>query len=116
MSWLTPTLRFDDDYCREDCVRCGEVCPSGALVPLALEEKRQVKLGRPRVDLELCLLADDRECAVCRNRCPYGAIRHVFDEKNYMLSPQVNLDLCNGCGACETFCPVSPIKAIRVEP
>ena len=43
---LTPTLTFTDAYCREDCVRCTEVCPTGALEQVTLEQKPAVKIGR----------------------------------------------------------------------
>ena len=66
--------------------------------------------------MDLCLLGDDRECSVCRNRCPYEAIRLVFSEEEYTLTPVVDLDRCPGCGACEAACPTQPTKAIVVEP
>ena len=112
---LTPTLRFEKDYCREDCVRCTRVCPSGALTPMQLEGKPKAHIGLPEVDLDLCLLGDDRECAACARWCPHGAIRYVFSEQEYTLCPQIDPNRCNGCGACEAACPTRPKKAIVIR-
>lgn len=115
---LAPVLDFRADYCREDCTRCTEVCPSGALTRLTLEEKTHARIGLARVDMNVCLLGDDRDCAVCRTWCPYEAIRYVFDDDPdiYTLVPQIDPAKCNGCGACETKCPTKPVKAIVVAP
>jgi MauM/NapG family ferredoxin protein len=117
--WLgifTPVVSFAGDYCREDCVRCGEVCPSGALRRVPLELKATVRIGLPQIDMEICLLGEERECSLCRNWCPYEAIRYVFSENDYLVHPRVNAERCNGCGACEVHCPVSPVKAISILP
>ena len=71
-SFLTPVVRYQDEYCLETCQRCTNVCPSGALRPLAADEKLHAAIGLPRVDMSLCLLGDDHECAICCNACPYG--------------------------------------------
>ena len=115
---LTPVLDFHEDYCREDCARCTAVCPSGALTRITLEEKPHARIGLPRVDMTVCLLGNDRDCAVCRTWCPYEAIRYVFDDDPdvYTLVPQIDPTKCNGCGACEAKCPTKPVKAIVVEP
>ena len=113
---LAPVLRFESDYCREDCTRCTAACPSGALVRLTADSKRLGAIGLPKVDMGVCLLGDDRECFVCRNSCPYEAIRLVFSEVEYTLTPQVDAGKCPGCGACEVACPTTPVKAIVVAP
>jgi ferredoxin-type protein NapF len=113
---LTPIVHFREDYCREDCTRCMDVCPSGALRPLSAQEKILAPMGLPRVDMNRCLLGDDRECAICRNRCPFQAITLVFSQADYVLTPQVDPHKCSGCGACELSCPTLPIKAIVVRP
>jgi len=113
---LAPVLDFRQDYCLEDCTRCTDVCPTGALVRLAPEDKPRARIGLPRVDMDVCLLGDDRECAVCRNWCPYEAIALVFSEKEYTLTPEVDLEKCPGCGACEAVCPTKPTKAIVIVP
>lgn len=113
-SVLTPALRFENGYCGEDCTRCTAVCPSGALARVPIEEKPYVRIGLPRVDMNVCLLGDERECSECRRWCPYGAIQYVFSEAEYTLIPRINREKCNGCGACEAYCPTQPKKAITV--
>ncbi len=111
---LTPVLTFEQDYCREDCVRCTRVCPSGALSGLDPGGKPHIQIGLARVDMNICLLGEDRECSACMRWCPYGAIRYVFSEAEYTLVPVIDRGKCNGCGACEVACPTSPRKAIRI--
>jgi ferredoxin-type protein NapF len=115
-SFLTPVVRYQDEYCLETCQRCTNVCPSGALRPLAADEKLQAAIGLPRVDMTVCLLGDDHECAICCNACPYGAIRLVFSEDTYLNTPTIDPERCNGCGACQVRCPTAPVKAIVVHP
>jgi ferredoxin len=114
--WQAPIVRFDTDYCREDCTRCTDACPSGALQPVALADKQQTRIGFPRVDMDICLLGDGRDCFICRAHCPFEAISMRFDEEIYALTPQVDPDRCPGCGACQVACPTQPDKAIAVEP
>lgn len=113
--FLTPVVRFDPDYCREDCRRCGQACPSGAIARVEAPAPKP-SMGIARVDFELCLLTDDRECSACRTHCPYEAIQYVFSEKEYVLTVVIDADRCPGCGACQVACPVSPEKAITVVP
>lgn len=113
---LTPTLDFSCDYCHKDCARCTQVCPSGALGPLTVEQKQQTSIGLPRVNMDICLLGDDRECSVCRNWCPYEAITLEFSPIEYTLTPKIDPAKCPGCGACQAVCPTSPAKAIVIHP
>jgi len=115
-SFLTPVVRISDDYCREGCNRCTQVCPSGAIGRLTLDEKRQARMGVAKVDLSICVLSDDHECQICRSRCPYEAIKIVWSDATYSCSPVVDPQKCPGCGACEVACITTPVKAIRVVP
>ena len=115
-AFLAPVVSFSAGYCREDCRACTEVCPSGAIAPLPGGDKLAAPLGIARVDMSLCLLGDDRECFVCRNCCPFQAIRLVFCEETYQLTPEIDPQRCPGCGACQVACPVGPRKAIVVYP
>ena len=125
--FLTPTLSFAEGYCREDCHRCTEVCPTGAIARLSLEAKNEAPIGLAKVDLSICLLLDDRECDICKKACPYQAISMVWSQEEYIPLPTVDADKCPGCGACEVICPgtnkweqehsdkpVAPRKAISV--
>jgi ferredoxin-type protein NapF len=113
--FLAPQLRFEADYCREDCHRCNEVCPSGAIARLSLEQKRRHVIGQAVVDLNLCLLAQGRECTACIQKCPYQAIALHSTDGGFSNEPRVVLDCCNGCGACEVVCPTQPVRAMRVQ-
>jgi len=113
---LAPVIEFREDYCREDCTLCSDVCPSGALRPIDVRDKPTATIGLARVDMSVCLLSEPRECAACRNHCPFEAIEYVWSEIDYALEPKVDAAKCPGCGACEVACPTTPAKAIVVYP
>lgn len=109
---LTPVMTFQNGYCQADCNRCTQVCPSGAIARLSLEEKRSHIIGSATINLGTCLLADGQECTACIRACPFEALT-VFSD-GFDSRPELSLTKCNGCGACETVCPVRPQRAIRV--
>lgn len=109
-----PRLRLAP--CRQDCNACGWVCPTGAIRPLDLEEKRYAKLGTAVIDPTRCIVwADDHQCLVCDEHCPYNAIFFREDALG-KRRPYVDRTRCNGCGQCETACPVDSRAAIVVYP
>ena len=112
---LTPVVRFEQDYCREDCHRCTEVCPSGAIARLTLDEKKVTPMGLAVVDMELCII-NEAECGACVSACSYKAMKTGWDDETYMVRIDVDADLCPGCGACLVVCPTEPEKAIVVRP
>jgi ferredoxin len=111
---MCPAVRFGPGYCREDCCRCGDACASGAIARLLPAEKTTVPMGTAEVDGSVCLLSDNRECSICKNACPYGAIATVWSDEEYALVLKIDRDRCPGCGACQVACPTSP-KAIVVR-
>jgi ferredoxin-type protein NapF len=120
--FLAPVVRFDHDYCLENCHECTRVCPSGAISRLSLEEKMATPIGLAMVDPSICLRSGGQECHVCVNKCPYAALEMApVDEANDAdpsspLLPRVDPERCPGCGCCEAACVTSPRKAITVEP
>jgi len=119
MHLMQPTMSFERGYCRPECTRCSEVCPTGAIKPIDAIEKTTIQIGHAVVNLSLCLPATEGvECGNCERHCPTGAITMVPSDPNDDLSPSVpsvNEAACIGCGACEYLCPVRPLSAIHVE-
>jgi len=111
---LAPELAFEENYCHEDCRACTEVCPSGAISRLTLEEKRRFVIGLARVDPATCILVKGEECSVCTRACSYDAISTPRAADASAMEPRVDPAKCIGCGACEVLCPTAPEKAIRV--
>ena len=109
MGWgalWAPALLMNQGYCAYDCNRCGQICPSGAIPPLTLDEKRKQVIGIAVVDNDLCI-----NCMVCREVCAYEAIdTGEIVKKNGQTKPLpiVVKDKCVGCGQCEFKCPAPP--------
>ncbi len=111
---LKPRLDYSDAFCNFDCRRCGEVCPDGALDRLALEEKQVTRIGVAEFVVDRCIVkTKGTDCAACSEHCPTKAVDTVPYGNNLRL-PQLNAELCIGCGACEFACPSKPEKAITV--
>lgn len=116
---MQPEMSFERGYCRPECVRCSEVCPTGAILEITPEEKSQRKVGTATVNYDLCVVnRDGVECGNCARHCPAGAIRMVRknpDDPESLMIPSVSFEKCIGCGACEHLCPSNPISAITVN-
>lgn len=114
---MQPQSSYEFGFCRPECTKCSEVCPSGAIKPITREEKPDIQIGLAVVDRDRCVkLPIGDSCGNCARHCPAGAITMEEDEKNGgILIPVVHEDLCIGCGACEYLCPVRPLSAIHVE-
>jgi MauM/NapG family ferredoxin protein len=110
---LSPRLVPRIGPCQEDCVICGQVCPSGAISKLTVEEKRIIQIGLAGIDRDRCLSwTEGATCLVCSQVCPYEAIEFRWMKGGY--HPTVKEWLCNGCGICEYQCPVEGPAAITV--
>jgi len=111
-------------YCEFRCTLCGQVCPTGAIRNLTLEEKATVRIGTAMIDKGRCLpFAHATPCIVCQEVCPTPEKAIWFETvpvKNRtgrlltLRQPHVDLELCVGCGICEAKCPVLGRPAISV--
>jgi ferredoxin len=115
LGFLKPRLDFARAFCNFDCRRCGEVCPDGAIRLLDVAAKHVTKIGEVEFFKNKCVVVTNgTDCASCSEHCPTKAISTRSYGKNLRL-PEINADLCIGCGACEYACPAKPDKAIKVH-
>lgn len=112
---LQPEMHYDRGYCRPECTRCSEVCPTGAIRKVTREEKTDIRIGCAVWVRENCLMPTGKACGKCQQGCPAGAILLVDDPATGHKIPSVNESRCIGCGKCEYLCPVRPFSAIYVE-
>ena len=111
-------------WCEFECHACGQVCPTEAIMPLPLPEKKQVKIGLAVFDTTRCLpFAYGRECIVCEEHCPVPTKAIIFEMREVagtdgvvrtLKIPRVIPELCTGCGICETKCVFKDQAAIRI--
>lgn len=110
-----PRMDYQTAYCNFDCTACGDVCPSGAILPIEKEKKKLTQLGVAKFIKDNCVVnTEHTDCGACSEHCPTKAVTMVpFMTK--LVIPEVKEDYCIGCGACEHACPTKPYKAIFVQ-
>jgi len=142
----TPVVVPSHAGCHQDCNFCTQVCPTHAIRPLSLAEKRQTRIGLAVIDAKTCLAhAGQRDCRLCFEECtaagyqaiemrpirlalgdiPPGVLSEAELEAMASIeAPFVNPAACTGCGLCEYRCHTTYTKqthalsdsAIRVVP
>jgi len=113
--FLQPYQDFDHAFCAYECADCSQVCPTGAIQPLTVDERKGVQTGVAEFFKGRCVVkTQGTACGACAEHCPTAAIQMV-PWQNGLTIPEVDPDLCVGCGGCEFICPVTPQKAIVVH-
>ncbi|MDR2554535.1 MAG: 4Fe-4S dicluster domain-containing protein [Fibromonadaceae bacterium] len=115
-----PNMSFERGYCRPECVKCSEVCPTGAIKPITRAEKSSIQIGYAVWNKELCIVNKDKVvCDLCSRKCPNAAISMIPQSADAPPDapkiPMIDTSRCIGCGACEHLCPSRPYSAIYVE-
>mgnify|MGYP000548420053 CR=1 FL=1 len=123
-NFLTPALVPRLGYCNYNCNACGQVCPTGAIPLMSMQEKQKTSIGLARVDRTRCLpWAYNIPCIVCEEMCPLPdkairleetVVENASGESIQVQRPYVVKELCIGCGICEYKCPMGGDSAIRV--
>lgn len=99
-------------------LRCGEACPTGALIPIIntipvlASVPKKYSMGLSRIDRNLCLAYQYDSCGECYYNCPLKDKAMLDRPPDYVSSsptgirPHVNEEHCIGCGMCGFVCPV----------
>jgi ferredoxin len=116
---MQPEMSFERGWCRVECVECSKVCPSTAIQKITPAEKTGISIGHAYWIKDNCIVhRDNVQCKACERNCPTGAITLVecnqHPDREHKV-PVIDRTMCNGCGACEFFCPARPFSAIYVE-
>jgi len=120
----TPYLVPQIGHCELRCTLCGQVCPTGAIRELTIEEKTETKIGMAVIDKGRCLpFSFGMECLVCEEVCPTSPKAIWLEEAKVirrngktevLKQPRIDLEKCTGCGICEASCPVAAKPAVYV--
>jgi len=112
---LRPYMSYEDTYCNYECTVCSEICPTGAIKPITIEEKKIIQVGIAKFNVDLCIVkTENTDCGACSEHCPTQAV-HMIPYEGTLTIPKVEPELCVGCGGCESICPVRPYRAIIIE-
>jgi len=116
---MQPEMTFENGYCRPECTRCSQVCPTGAIERITKEEKTAVHIGHAVWIEQNCVRVSKGDpCNACSRHCPTGAIQlvdYTTSDGRQLRVPAVDSERCIGCGECEYLCPARPFSAIYVE-
>lgn len=112
---MQPRMSFEHGFCNFDCTTCSDICPNGALQSITKEQKHTLQVGKVNFILDNCIVnTDNTSCGACSEHCPTQAVEMV-EYRDGLTIPQIDQEICVGCGGCEYVCPALPYKAIYIE-
>lgn len=98
-------IDYSKGVCDYNCHKCSEVCPSGAIKKLTLEEKQKTRIAMAMINEDKC-----SQCGECVKACPVHAII-----KENGKPPVLNALKCIGCGACKQACRTGAIEIFPIK-
>ncbi len=102
-----PEMNFNKAGC-SFCHQCISTCEHQAL------NIRHQLTVQPEINTQ-CLATNRVHCRTCQEFCEVEAIAFQLAAGGIAL-PQIDSNLCTGCGECVSGCPVNAIKMIQPEP
>ena len=88
---MQPEMSYERGYCRPECAKCAEVCPTDAIHLTSLAEKSAIQIGHAVWIKENCVpLTDGMECGNCARHCPAAAIQMVASDPEIAGSPKTS--------------------------
>jgi len=108
--------------CSYACNSCGVICPTAAIKQLAIDKKREAKIGTASIAESHCLpYKRSMPCLSCHAACPFEAIKLkktiiTTSWGDKLFVPVVDTEKCTGCGLCETACILKDQAAITIVP
>lgn len=98
-------IDYSKGVCDYNCHKCSEVCPSGAIKKLTLEEKQKTRIAMAMINEDKC-----SQCGECVKACPVHAII-----KENGKPPVLNAMKCIGCGNCKKTCHFGAIEIFPIK-
>ena len=98
-------IDYSKGLCDYNCHKCSQVCPSGAIKKLTLEEKQKTRIAMAMINEDKC-----SQCGECVKSCPVLAII-----KENRKPPVLNAMKCIGCGACKNACHFGAIEIFQIK-
>ncbi len=112
---MQPHMDYAKEYCNYECIICGEVCPTNAIMKLSVDDKKLTQMGVVNLNIDKCIVkTDNTACGSCSEHCPTQAVRMVPYISDLTI-PEIRPEICVGCGASEYACPTRPYRAIYVD-
>jgi ferredoxin len=128
----TPVAVLTHAGCHQDCNFCTQVCPTGAIRALTIDQKRATSMGLAQIDRRTCLAhAGRQDCRLCVDECDAAGYRAIelrrielplddipegvfsdfeLDQMSHIDAPFVDAAACVGCGLCEYRCHAALVK------
>ena len=97
-------IDYSKGYCEKDCNKCGEVCLTGAIKRLSLEEKQRTRIAMAAIKEDKCV-----KCGACVRACPYGAIKRTAQ------GIIIDSSKCIGCAKCKVSCKFDAIEIFAIK-
>ncbi len=122
--------------CHQDCNFCTQVCPTGVIRSLTLEQKRRTRMGLAVIHARTCLPhAGRQDCQLCFEECeaagyhaiqmrtiqlPMGEVSEgtfsqlELEDMSRISAPFIDPAVCVGCGLCEYRCHSVNVRQQRL--